>query len=456
MPWLFSALAGSMIALPYFISLWGSSWLFSWFGLSILYRYQKSLSSYQSPYVFGFFCYLLCSLFWLVPVAVQFGTLPWLLACVCLFAFLGLIVWLHIGSFKLLKSLTPRFNALIFVGVWLITEVIMYFSHIPLLSLAATQAYSPLVTLNAVTGTLGFALIMLLIVTRSFFQQGILLFFIILFASLIPKYYDKIPDSHIQAAVIQPDHNSNFIELYHQANQDDVSIWPEGLLPTSVNDIIDKDEDNKHVMIFGSLYKDNSGIHNVMVKDAGNDQQMVQKKYLVPFGESIFIDSLPETIQSYINQIKNTYWPEISWLSHHPIKSNNTMSLSIGAIHAFICYDALFADPDGQHSAGINIIINNNQWYALSMTKRWLFARYRLIAYASLKDTLISSFDGYSGVIKPLTNEILTTSNHLESVVHDEVSLYNVNTIWSYGIDVILRYVIIILFAGTIICTVST
>ena len=71
-------------------------------------------------------------------------------------------------------------------------------------------------------------------------------------------------------------------------------------------------------------------------------------------------------------------------------------------------------------------------------------ARYRLLAYASMQDTIVSSNSGYSAIIKPIDGTLQISHTTLENVIEGHVTLYKTQTIWSYGIDHSLRVLLLL------------
>ena len=330
-----------------------------------------------------------------------------------------------------------------FVIAWIGTECILYLLNIPMLSLTAMAAWSPLFPAISLCGIVGFAIFMCLIVSTRHYLQWVCMITLLLL-SFIPSILPHQTGDKGTVAVIQTDDQSDVTSLLTAYQHNDIALWPESSVPFVAVDMLKYYITlPDHHLIFGTLKPDQNGRHNIIAQLHNSKIHQQQKHHLVPFGETLFLESLPHNFAQWLNGQISDLFPSLFLLSSQPIEED-TFAFKNGLLTPYICYDALFFEPRSNGHYSANIIINNNVWYPSDFAKQWLMARYRLLAYASMQDTIVSSNSGYSAIIKPIDGTLQISHTTLENVIEGHVTLYKTQTIWSYGIDHSLRVLLLL------------
>ena len=405
-------------------------------------------------YLIGYWIYVLISIYWLVDVCVNMGHMPWLVSLICIMMVATLVTSFHLFLLKTSRSFQPMTLSGAFVISWVGTECFLYLLNIPILSITATAAWSPFFPAISLCGISGFAILMCIIVSTRHYLQWLCIASLLLL-SFIPAVLPHQTGEMATVAVIQPNDESNVKSLLTSYQHNDIALWPESSIPFYAIDSLKYHiTAPNHNLVFGTVKPDENGYHNIIVQFHQAQIHQQQKQHLVPFGETLFLESLPQSIGQWLNTQFNDFLPFVTLLSKKPIKEEPFVFKN-GVLTPYICYDSLFFEPSSDHNYSVNLIINNNIWYPSNFAKRWLMARYRMVAYASMQDTIVSSNTGYSAVIKPINGTTHMTYNTQENVIEDHVTLYKTHTIWSYGIDhyfrVLLLLVIVLLVLRRIV-----
>ena len=98
-------------------------------------------------------------------------------------------------------------------------------------------------------------------------------------------------------------------------------------------------------MIFGTLKPDQNGRHNIIAQLHNSKIHQQQKHHLVPFGETLFLESLPHNFAQWLNGQISDLFPSLFLLSSQPIEED-TFAFKNGLLTPYICYDALFLSHD--------------------------------------------------------------------------------------------------------------
>ena len=424
---------------------------------------------YTGPALFSL-CYFLGHLYWLVIPMHDFARLNWFLSILLLFASCSLLGFFMYMTFYTTAKASDRFSPLIayllvFPCVWFLNEYLrsMFFPW-ALIGFSQTTDLSlrwllPIIGVWGIGWLIALISGMLALLTKYPYRQSLVIFITTLitlvFSLTVATNLRTITEPHLtipgDVAFTTVQHNE-IKDFYHPdlsneslqeqltltdtiAKPNHLIIWPESALPVAnekaawIGDLKHWLQQRNISLLSGITWYTNQGISPaaILLDDHTDSNQIVYKKHLVPFGETVPFKGIIQPILDFAGI------PLFSMVNQ--VGDYSTIAFGPHVIAPIICYDILFTDQatSSLDHADFGIVLANSSWYGRSIASYQHSQIAQVVAAQANKEIIFATNAGLSshiartGAIIDATSDFKTP--YLNGHIHPnrQPTLYSAN-----------------------------
>ena len=339
--------------------------------------------------------------------------------------FVSVLALFFAGTFWLYRRfIGPRWALLTFAGAWVLGEVLRtyLFTGFPWLLVGSSYVDSPLASwapvggvyllslLVVLTGTLGAELL------RRQWWAALPLAAIWLAPVVLPSQWTTPVSEPTRVALLQgnlpqllkwtPEGQRTAANIYSDltrevADEADLILWPETALPmidSQARPVLERVQANlppEAALLTGIVQLDENNRYFNSVIGVGDVEGSYQKEHLVPFGESLPLESLLRGTIDFFDLPMSSFSKGAS--EQVPMQAAGV------AIGNAICYEIIYPQLVAQRAAdsGVIVTVSNDTWFGASIGPHQHLQMARLRALENGRYVVRATSNGITAIINP-------------------------------------------------------